>query len=318
MTPLVLVLLLGQDAEALLRDGLLDLRANRTAAALAALERAAAFAPREPRVWLAMAEARLRSGDRQRAESAVEQALKLAPGESMVRQAAAMFRSRLALEASAGDRARHLAEAVRLDPARLPYRLAYAQALLDRRSEKEAEAALRLVTPAPPVAEFHRLLGLALYAQGRSEEALDEFLAAIDLAPREPAHYASIETLLPAPDSRRKAVRDRLEAYRRTAADDPLGPFLLGLDDLGRAEGLWEEAMARDAGFWPALFALHRLAVERGDLKAAQQLLERLVELQPQYAPAWYALAQIHARNGNREAARSARARHHQLTRETP
>lgn len=103
----------------------------------------------------------------------------------------------------------------------------------------------------------------------------------------------------------------RLAKYVAGHAESALGWYLLGLE---RGEAaLWEKAWALDGKFWPAAFALHK-RVEPG---RAVELLERVVELNPEYAPAYYALAQLYAKRGARGKALAARKRHHELVKET-
>jgi predicted Zn-dependent protease len=180
-----------------------------------------------------------------------------------------------------------------------------AQGLLDGRQEKRAEAVLREAVKAyPREAELWRLLGLAVYAQGRNAEAVAAFVKAIDLAPEEEVLYAGLETLLPAGAE----VERRLAAYAGRHAGSALGWYLLGLERGDAA--MFEKAWGLDAKFWPAAFALHR-SVAPG---RAVALLERVVELNPEYGPAYYALAQLYAKAGEREKALAARKRHHGLT----
>jgi predicted Zn-dependent protease len=136
---------------------------------------------------------------------------------------------------------------------------------------------------------------------------MDAFLAAIDLAPGEEVHYASLETLLPMP-SRSAAVESRLRTYAVKHPESPVGWYLLGLAQADPAH--FERALVSRADFWPAAFALHRHV----DARRAVELLERVVELNPGYAPAYYALAQCYAQRGEREKALAARRRHHELS----
>ena len=278
---LVLALLLF-GAEEWLQKGIAALKAGNVVEARAALEEAVKLAPGEPVMWLAVADARLRSGEAGLAVAAVEQAGNLAPGSPMVERGRGMF-------------ARRMGEV--------------GQGLLDARQEKRAEAVLQVAVKAfPKEAELWRLLGLSLYAQGRNAAAVAAFVAAIDLAPEEESLYAGLETLLPAG----KAVEARLAKYVAGHASSALGWYLLGLE---RGEAaLWEKAWALDAKFWPAAFALHK----RAEPGRAVQLLERVVELNPEYAPAYYALAQLYAKQGAREKASAARKRHHELVAVTP
>lgn len=278
---LVLALLLF-GAEEWLQKGIAALKAGNVVEARAALEEAVKLAPGEPVMWLAVADARLRSGEVGLAVAAMEQAGKLAPGSPMVERGRGMF-------------ARRMGEV--------------GQGLLDARQEKRAEAVLQVAVKAfPKEAELWRLLGLALYAQGRNAGAVAAFVAAIDLAPEEESLYAGLETLLPAG----KAVEARLAKYVAGHAGSALGWYLLGLER--GAEALWEKAWNLDAKFWPAAFALHK----RAEPERAIKLLERVVELNPEYAPAYYALAQLYGKQGAREKASAARRRHHELVAGTP
>ncbi|MBY0506822.1 MAG: tetratricopeptide repeat protein [Bryobacteraceae bacterium] len=284
MALVLVLLLLGAEPwpEQGLEKGLAALKAGRVAEARAALEEAAKLTPGEPVVWLALADARLRSGEAALAVAAMQQARKLAAGSPLVERARGMF-------------ARRMGEA--------------GKALLDARQEKRAETLLRAaLLEFPKEAELWRLLGLALYAQGRNPAAVTAFMAAIDLAPEDETLYAGLETLLPAG----KAVETRLAQYAAAHAESALGWYLLGLERGDAA--LWEKALALDGKFWPAAFALHRQA----EPARAVALLERVVELNAEYAPAYYSLAQLYGRLGEREKALAARRRHHELVREAP
>ncbi len=276
---MLLALLLQIGAEEWLAKGLEALKAGHASEARIALEEAVRQAPGQPVMWLAVAEARLRTGQAVEAVSAMEQAGRLAPGSAMVQRGRAMF-------------ARRMGET--------------GQGLLDARQEKRAEAVLREAVRAyPGEAELWRLLGLAVYAQGRNEDAVAAFVKAIDLAPEEETLYAGLETLLPAG----KEVERRLAGYAAGHGGSAMAWYLLGLE---RGEAaLFEKAWALDAKFWPAAFALHR-SVAPG---RAVALLERVVELNPEFGPAYYALAQLYAKAGEREKALAARKRHHELTR---
>lgn len=276
--------LLAATADELFQRGVLALKQNDTPAARAALEEAVQLAPREPMMWLAVAEARLRSGDAAQAAQAVAQATKLAPSDPVVQKGRELFERRL-----------------------LSFQIDQGRALLDARQEKRAEAGLRdALKTHTKEAELHRLLGLALYAQGRNEAAIDSFLRAIDLAPEVEALYAGLETLLPN-DARRAAVEARLKPYAAKNPNSPLGWYLLALATGDQAQ--LEHALQVDPTFWPAAFALHAyVPAER-----AIQLLETVTAQNPNYAPAYYALAQLYAKAGDRAKALAARKRHHEL-----
>lgn len=280
MALILALFLLAANPADLFQRGVLALKQNDNQAARTALEEAVKLAPKEPMFWLAVAEARLRTNETALAAQAAAEAAKLAPADPAVRQGTEMFHRRLVTRA---------------------------RVLLDERHEKQAELALReALKTQKNSAEAHRLLGLALYAQGRNESAIDAFLTAIDLAPEEATLYAGLETLLPN-DARRAAIDTRLQAYARKHPDSPLGWYLLALSGGGQSQ--LERALQADPTFWPAAFALHRYVPPQ----RAIQLLELVTAQNPNYAPAYYALAQLYAQTGDREKAGAARKRHHAL-----
>lgn len=277
MEVVLALLLAAAGAEEWLQKGLAALKAGQVVEARAALEEAVKLAPGEPVIWLAAADARLRSGDAEGALAAVGRASLLAPGAPVVVRGREMFARRV------GDAG---------------------QQLLDTRREKQAEALLRAAVGVfGREAELWRLLGLSLYAQGRNGEAVGAFVAAIDLAPEAEMLYAGLETLLPAG----REVERRLASYVSRHPRSALGWYLLGLE---RGEpALWERSWQLDGQFWPAAFALHR-HVEAG---RAVELLERVVALNPDYGPAYFALAQFYGKRGDREKAQAARRRHYEI-----
>ncbi|MFN0106642.1 MAG: tetratricopeptide repeat protein [Bryobacteraceae bacterium] len=272
--------LFAATADELYQRGVLALKQNDNQAARAALEQAVKLAPREPMMWLAVAEARLRANETTHAAEAATQAARLAPSDPTIQKGREMFNRRL---------------------------LTHARALLDARHERQAETALReALKTQTKEPELHRLLGLALYAQGRNEPAIDSFLAAIDLAPEEETLYAGLETLLPI-ENRRQAIEFRLKPFTAKHPESPLGWYLLALTTGDQAQ--LERALKADAKFWPAAFALHKtVPAER-----AIALLEQVTAQNPEYAPAHYALAQLYGKSGARDKAVAARKRHHEL-----
>jgi tetratricopeptide (TPR) repeat protein len=315
MALVLLLALLWQAAEDPYQKGLILLKQNAIAEAAQALEEAARQNPAWPFVWLAMADVRLRQGRFREAEQNEQKAARLAPSDPAVSRARAMLHSRLASLADGGAAAAHWQEAIRLDGQREAYRLAFAQFLLNRRAEKKAETELRLAAAAfPKNPEFHRLLGLALYAQGRNEAAIDCFLRAIDLAPEEDTYYASLETLMPDAGMRAGAIGERLERFMKAHPGKPLGAYLLALLRPERAEALLKEAIATEPRFWPAYYELHKICWQRGDLAETIQLLEKVVELNSEYPAAHYKLGQVYAKIGNHERARREFELHHKLT----
>ncbi len=215
---LVLALLLF-GAEEWLQKGIAALKAGNVVEARAALEEAVKLAPGEPVMWLAVADARLRSGEAGLAVEAMEQAGRLAPGSPMVERGRDMF-------------ARRMGEV--------------GQGLLDARQEKRAEAVLQVAVKAfPKQAELWRLLGLALYAQGRNAAAVTAFVAAIDLAPEEESLYAGLETLLPGGGRWKRGWRNTWRGTRSQLWDGICWAWNGAKRRCGRRLGRWMGSFGR-------------------------------------------------------------------------
>jgi tetratricopeptide (TPR) repeat protein len=316
MALILVLLLLAQSADDLYRRGVILLKQNSIEEAARLLEEAAREQPDQPFIWLALGEVRLRQKRFADAEDCAEKAARPGPADPAIAKGRGMLHSRLAQAADSPESAvTHWKEAVRLDPQREAYRVALAHFLLKKRAEKAAEAELReAVSAFPKNAELQRLLGLALYAQGRNSAAIDAFLTAIDLAPQEESYYAGLETLLPDAGNRISDIRERLRKFISSNPEKALGPYLLALASPEQSERLLQQAIAMDARFWPAYFELHKSVWQRGNVAETIRLLEKVVELNPDYAPARYRLAQAYAKAGNREAARKEFEAHHRLS----
>jgi tetratricopeptide (TPR) repeat protein len=155
---------------------------------------------------------------------------------------------------------------------------------------------------------------------GDTAKALETFLKLTRMQPDSDVSYASLETLLPDAAERLPEIVQRLQGFCERNPTSPVGFFLraraLQIQSPGAAaeiRALLEKAIAVAPAFWPALFELHKVLLEEGEVEAAARALEKTIELNPEYAPAHYGLAQVYARLGNREAARKARERHHAL-----
>jgi tetratricopeptide (TPR) repeat protein len=316
MALVVVLLLFAQSVEELYRRGVMLLKEGAIEEAARPLEEAARLQPDWPFIWLAMADLRLRQNRFQEAEDFAQKAAKLAPADPAVTMGRAMLHSRLAKAASSPESTvAHWKEAIRLDPRRESYRIALGQFLLDARADKAAEAELReSVAAFPKTAEFHRLLGLALYAQGRNAGAIDAFIQAIDLDPRQESYYAGLETLLPDAGDRKGVILDRLKKFAGANPDKAMGPYLLALLVPEQSETLLRKAISIDARFWPAYFELHKPVWQRGDVPETIRLLTKVIELNPEYAPAHYRLAQAYAKAGKLADARREFDVHHRLT----
>ncbi|MCW5979557.1 MAG: tetratricopeptide repeat protein [Bryobacteraceae bacterium] len=211
-------------------------------------------------------------------------------------------------------------QATRLDPGEPRYVAGLAQLFLDHNTPTPAvmlleEAVLRFDKDADLV----RMLGLACYATGDAERALDQFLKAIDLEPESPIGYAALETLIPEAGARLDLVARKVQSFAARHPSSPLGHYLLALAlaAQGQApeqiESLLRKAIAADAAFWPAWFELHKPLRASGRIKEAAAALEKTLALKPDLAPARYSLAQVYASLGDTAKAVEQRKLHHRL-----
>ncbi|MDQ1468821.1 MAG: hypothetical protein QOJ99_301 [Bryobacterales bacterium] len=210
--------------------------------------------------------------------------------------------------------AKEFQEAIRLDPARPSYYIDLARLFLDHETPEPAEAVLRnAVQHFPGNPEVLRLLGLADYAQGNNQKALDTFLKVIEAVPDSESAYASLEVLLPDAGQRLPEIISRLRLFSERHPASPIGHFLLALTVPEQAETLLRQAIRGAPDFWPAYFELHKVLKARNELEQSEATLMKTVQLNPDFAPAHYALAECYSRKGDRARAAQERELHHKL-----
>jgi tetratricopeptide (TPR) repeat protein len=259
----------------------------------------------------------LKEGKVDDARLRLESAAKLDPKYPYVWSAIGLLHETLAKAAARNDAptaVKEFQEAIRFDPTRPVYYLELAQLFLDHDTAEPAEVVLKnAVRRFPTNAEVLRMLGLAYFAQGKTQEALEAFLKAIDADPDTEGAYASLEVLLPDAGQRLPEIIAELRKFSERHPESPIGPFLLALSVPEKSEALLRQAIRVAPGFWPAYFELHKLLKAREHWDEAAAALEKTAELNPDYAPAHYALAEYYNRKGDRARAASERELHHKL-----
>ena len=337
-----------QDPEIQYRFGLVLLKRGKVTQARRRLEAAAKLAP-QPLVWLALAQARLRLDDLAAAQAALEharsgnpapppQAFQLFDAEVIKHHlrkgqaGPAADLARKALTANGLPVFHHLLgqahdlnhdpaaasdefqQAIRLDTGQPAYYLDLAQLFLDHDTPEPAELVLTAAAQRFPAnAELLRLLGLARYALGKNEEALDAFLQAIDAGPDLESAFASLETLLPSAGARLPEIRDKLRRFSQKRPSSPLGPYLLALTEAEGSEALLRRAIRAAPDFWPAHYELHKRLKAQDQWEAAAAALKKTIALKPDFAPAHYALAEYYNHIGDRARAAQEREIHRKL-----
>ena len=302
-----------RDGDLRYRLGLVLVKQKKIDEAAQVLEEATRIEPAFVFAWLALGDVRLRQGNRAGAAADARRAKALA-GKSV-----AAWKGLEALEDRLGDaagQAQALETLIRLAPEDRSAYVRLANLLFDHRTSEAArvvaDAGLRRF---PGDAELLRLQGLAFYGLGRKLEALASFLAAMDAAPSDEMAHASVETLLSDAGDQLPQVVERLRRFSARRPDSPLGPFLLALaaPSPQEKESLLAQAIAVDAGFWPAHFERHRLLRQQGKRAEAIDALETTLRLNPNHEGAHFALAELYLEAGDRDKARAQRIEHHRL-----
>jgi len=273
--------------------------------------------PRNPEIEYRFGLVLLKQGKLGDAQQRLEAAARLDPKYPFVWSALGLLHDSIAKAAAQNDAptaAKEFQEAIRLDPARPSYYLDLAQLLLDHDTPEPAEIVLtNAARRFPNHVDVWRLLGLARYALGKTQAALDAFLKAIDADPDAESPYASLQVLLPDAQQRTPEITEKLRRFSRRHPESPIGPYLLALLQPQEAEELLRTAIRAAPGFWPAYFELYRLLKVRERWDDAAAALRKTVELKPDYAPAHYALAEYYNSKGDRVSAASERELHHKL-----
>jgi len=333
------------------RLGLVLMRQGKLQEASPRLEAAVQQAPSSAAAWLAAAQVRLKLEKRESALAAAKRASELAPQEPMMWRTLSRFYSDagefphalefeekfaaakgetaelylvrgLAYRAAGkpADAVNALQEAIRLAPQNWPAYAALAALFLDHRTPEPVVALLQAAPkPFTNIAEYHRMLGLAYYQTGKRDQAIDEFLAAVDLEPNSELGYTSLETLLPDAGPRRAELIRRFERLRSTQPKNSIGYFLLarGLALNGappeRVEPLLRRAILVEPKFWPAYHELGLMLETQGNTGEAVRMQERVAKLKHDHAPAHFALSRLYAKQGNRTLAVAHRKRHAEL-----
>jgi tetratricopeptide (TPR) repeat protein len=172
--------LAAQSFEEEFRQGLLALSGNDLAQARQSLENASRAKPDNAMVWAALAQTYLRVHETALANEAAGRAAHLAPADSPVQHALAMFYSETGDFSKAANAERQYASSKDADPG-----AAASAAELSLRAG-DAEQAVRWATTAlqrDGTAPMHHLLGQAYAAANRPDDALREFRAAVEGAP---------------------------------------------------------------------------------------------------------------------------------------
>jgi len=287
----LLLLLLASDPEALLKQGLVALQHNQLQEARSALEEASRADANNPYVWVSLAQTYLRLGDATKAESSAAKAGKLGAANPVVAHALGMFY------------------------------FEDAQTLL--RKEDFTHAADVLSTGLktdPGDARLVLALGVARYGQRRFDDAIVQFLQAIQIDPAIPQPYLFLGRMLDQAGPRLPEITKDYETWAAKNPQNAKAPLLFaeallaaGVHD-SRAEDLLRRSIALDGGDWESHYQLGVLLASKHRYPQAAAELTRSAELDPKQAMTHYHLARVYDRLGEPDRAKEERQIHQQLT----
>lgn len=230
LTALAGLLAQPPDFEHHYREGLLALNRNELRAARSHLEAARKLAPRNGRVWVALAQTYSKLGDRTLSEKAAAAAEKLAPDDPAVLRSLALYYAEREQPARAADfEARYAARA----PDDLAA-VARAMSLYLQAGRPKQAIALALKAPDwEQRADLRNLLGLAYDADQQYLKAVPELQAAVRLSPFEEDYHFDLARLLLEHHNFEAAIKV-LEASKRIFAKSAQLELALGVAHYGQ------------------------------------------------------------------------------------
>lgn len=311
----------------------LHLAMRDTAAAQAQFDALHKLLPRHPLTLMHEGQLALLKGDLPRARELFQVLLRAAPGNLLLLQSAALVELKLNAPAQAEVL---LTKALQVAPGAVAARRMLAQSYLALGQPARALAAIEPLTG--PGASDAQALALAAQAQLLSDQpdaAAALFERAAKLQPADPKIRTAIaltqlakgrddqgmaglqavaaadggstaDLALISAHLRRKAYAEALaavDALERKQPDQAMpahlrGQVRLAQRDIAAARRAFEQAVARDGRFFPAVAALARLDVAEAKPEDAKARFQALVQLDPKSGAARQALAQLASRGG--------------------
>ncbi len=199
------------------------------------------------------------------------------------------------------------ARAVQLAPDDGTYRYAQAQLLARQGRAGEARQALEhAIMLEPDRGAWHYELAEVLQRQ-RDPAALDQYIAAVQLAPDEPRHWLGLAGAFLA-RGEHDTARETAERALLRFGDDPALHTIVGamLEEEGDPAGAawhYEIALERAPQHAEHWWRLGRVQLDLGDMNRARELLERALSLDADSPEAHAALARLFARQNDGRAA---------------
>ena len=307
-----------------LRAGLLALQRGDLSAARNTLETASRVAPRDGRVWIALAQVYWRLHRLGDAAEAAAKATTVAPDEPAVWQGLSIYYSETDQGLKAAQAATKYAEKVPERPEARERAIALyfdaAQRFLKQQKFAEAVGILEeATTRLTKSAQLELALGVACYGLRRFDDAADAFLQTIEIAPETEQPYAFLGRILDQIPTRLPRVTERFAEYEVKHPASAQG-YLLHAKALD-AQAIEPETAMRlirksieiDSHDASAHFELGTLLDRLQRFDEASAAFERAAELDPSDAKVHYRLARDYDRTGKHDAAKAEREKHARL-----
>ena len=306
----------GADA---FRDGLLALQRGDLAAAQTNLEEAGKTAPRDGRVWIALAQVYLRQRNESAAASAAKRAEELGPQDPAVLQGLTIYYSETHQDLKAARAQTKLPGDAAAKRAADLYFTA-AKPLLDAQTFEEAAAVLEEgASKFPKDAQLQLALGVSDYGLRRFTMAADAFLRTIAIDPSIEQPYIFLGKILDQIPDRLPQAAERFAAYQTAHPENAAG-YLLHAKALDAqsiepetALHLLQKSIAINPGDASAHFELGTVLDRLQRFSEAAAEFARSAELDPADAAVHYRLARDYDRLGKHDAAQAERNKHAQL-----
>lgn len=321
MFPALLFLLAFDDSY---RAGLMDLQRGDLASAQSNLEAASKAAPRDGRVWMALAQTYLRLNKASAAEDAADRAASVAAEDPAVLQGLSIYYSETnqTLKAAQAS-ARYAAKVPENSDARERAAALYfaaARPLLDQQKFTKAVDVLKEgVSRVPGSAQLQIALGVANYGLRRFDDAADAFLRTIEITPEVEQPYVFLGKILDQVPSRLPLITKRFVEYEASHPGSAVAYFLhaKALDAQALepevALRLLEKSIAMNGGDAAAYFEMGTVLDRLQRYADAAVEFEKAAVLAPTDPAAHYRLARDYDRIGKHEAALAEREKHAQL-----
>lgn len=178
-------------------------------------------------------------------------------------------------------------------------------------SDLTAESLLSLSVIAPNSARMHQALAHELAKRGKTEEAIENYRAALKLDPQLPGiHFELAEMLstLATPDSLAEAENEYKAALQANPSDEQsecrLGDIALRRNDVKEAYDRYTKAVQLQPGDPDANIGLAKVLMSMDQPEKAEPLLEKAIQLDPTSAVAHFRLSAVYRETGRPEDAK--------------